>query len=214
MADLPFWTYDGDLDKAADSPIVVPGEWDSLILHGAAMPGLATVDVEQDLKVDSKRAPGRSGASPTFHGRDPAKFTIQIIVWTKSQLDDLQQRLLDIWPPDIEKKAPQSWDMEHPNLALLGIKGGIIRRITGLKPGPVSGARTMTLTCEEYRKGSAKKVTKTFKGSVPNVIAPKRLNAGPASLSPDQAGQTAGTVLRDNDPQPSPSSDPSFTNPR
>jgi hypothetical protein len=169
MADLPFWTYDGDLDKGAAFPINIPGEWDTLILKGAAMPGLAQVDVEQDLKLDSKRSAGKSGATPTFHGRDPAKFTIQIVIWTKSQLDDLQQRLLEIWPPDIEKKAPSSFDMYHPNLSLLGIKGGIIRKITGLKPGPVSGARTMTLTCEEYRKGSNKKTTKTFTGSVPNV---------------------------------------------
>jgi hypothetical protein len=193
MAKVPFW-----LDEfLAENDLSPPGAWDRITIAGKKLPGLAIVNADSQFKVDPKKSPGKSGATPTFHGRRPADIDIQVIIWTEDQLDELTEQLVVLWPAEPDRKKPQPVDVYHPSLALLGIKSMYLTQVSGLKPGPVSKSMSMSMKAHEYRRGGKKSESLTPDGSAPpNVIAPARLQ------------QSA------NAPQALPSTDTSFTNPR
>lgn len=209
MADVPFWLVATTVDKEEEATYAPAGEWDKLVIKGRPVPGLAQVDASAALKVDQKKGAGKNGATPTFHGRNPAKIDVQIVIWTEPQLSALLDQLADYWPSEPDKKSPKPWDMYHPNLALLGIKSAYIVGVSSLKRGPVAQSKMMTWTLQEFRKGSGagKSASITPASSVANVIAPGRLQQS----FPLQAGD--GTVLADPAPT-KPSQDKTFTNPR
>lgn len=214
MANLPFWGPATE-DEHAESLIALPGDWDTLIWGGGeAWPGLAQVKLSQAMKIDAKKAKGKNGGTPTFHGREPAKnIDIRVVVWTAKQFEKLQERLAFVWPKNPDKKAPAHHDITHPNCALLGVKSAFPTEVSGLEDGPVPFAKTISIKAQEFRLGDGKDHSKTVKGSTgpDNVLLPKRLR----KPKPGPAGQTTSTPSTPaNQNQSLPSQDASFTAPR
>lgn len=209
MADVPFWTTDTK-DKDEFQDFTARSTWDVVVFNGGTLPGIATVSVTSAMKVDEKKGAGKNGATPTFHGRVPAKFDVSLVIWTDDQLSDLQDQMLTWWPRDADKNQPKPRDIYHPNLAFLGIKSAYPVQVTGLDPGPTSKARTVRIHMQEFRKGKGKGKPVTPVASVPNRIAPSRLGGqSPLLLAPGD-----GSVLADNATPPKPSKKKSFTDPR
>lgn len=215
MASVPFWGQE-TRDEEQESSLDLPGDWDTLVWGGQVMPGLATVELTQAMKVQHNKARGKHGGTPIFQGREPAKnIDIRIVIWTAAQLRTFQERLAVLWPNEPGKKEPTPFDIVHPNTTLLGIKSAFPVEVSGLKDGPVHGAKTCTIKAQEFRLGDKKKnATKRAKSSkgVDNVIAPERLQKpkpGPAGQS---ASPSAYTPANQN--FSTPSGDANFTAPR
>lgn len=65
------------------------GPWDKVLFDGAALPGIAEVEVQAGRKIDSRGAPGRNGSRLVDKGAEAAKVTVKLRVWTVAQLQAL-----------------------------------------------------------------------------------------------------------------------------
>src|SRR5207253_2968497 len=69
----PFWDDD-------------PDSWDTAVLGGATLPGLARIDgLELGSKWDVKEAPGSDGATETYQGYTPSPFQLVLRIWLSEQ---------------------------------------------------------------------------------------------------------------------------------
>lgn len=64
-----------------------PDLWDTVLLGGDPLPGIARVTATHGRKLDSKSAPGSNGARIIDKGFQPAKVDITLKLWTKEQLE-------------------------------------------------------------------------------------------------------------------------------
>ncbi len=71
----------------ATDPIWNPHAWDIVSLLGEDAPGLAHVsEPSRDYEWDVKVGRGTNGATTTFIGFQPAKFSVKWEIWTASQM--------------------------------------------------------------------------------------------------------------------------------
>jgi hypothetical protein len=63
-----------------------PTPWDTCYLDGAALPGIATVEVSAGRKIDDRSASGRNGSSLVDKGQKAANVTINLQLWTEEHL--------------------------------------------------------------------------------------------------------------------------------
>lgn len=171
MASLPFW-YDQ------------PDAWDTAILGGNTLPGLADVKVTKGRKLDVKQSPGTHGATLTDQGYKPAKVTITLTLHTAEQWAAFQAMAPSLEPPP-GKAYSQPFDILHPSTSVRGVKSVQIEDIDGPDKGSIPGTKVVTIKCVQYFPPKAG-ATNTPKTS----IAPQQnaLTAPVAPTAPSSGG--------------------------
>lgn len=122
MSNIPFWHKDRV-------------SWDNVILGGEICPGSVNrvEGASARRQLDIKKAPGRTGATITDQGYQPAKFSVVCVITTESELQAWELFIERLRPaPD---KAPAAFDVVHPELSLLGISACYVETIHQLSRG-------------------------------------------------------------------------------
>jgi hypothetical protein len=115
-ASPPFWNDD-------------PESWDSAVLGGVSLPGLARIDgLELASKWDVKEAPGTDGARETYQGYTPAAFQLVLRMWDGAQWEEWL-KLAPQFRPKPGKNSPDPIDVVHPELSVWGITRVILRKL-------------------------------------------------------------------------------------
>jgi hypothetical protein len=154
MAKTPFW---------ADSPRI----WDTIVIAGHKLPGKATPTGELGAKVDMQAVPGKDGASMSHLGYDPAQVDVTLTFWEEAHLREFEA-LVPILRP--RKGAPaKPVSVEHPALALYGIRALHVMKLGLLEPGQQSGTYEVKIQFAEYypeaTRNQVTKGTTTHKGA-------------------------------------------------
>jgi hypothetical protein len=99
------------------NPLENPQVWDAIEIGGVEAPGVCKLGtVKREYEWDVKKGKGSAGATITFVGRPPVKFSVTFYLWTVdhfTEWDDFRP-LLKYTPT---KKAVQAIDIWHPALA-------------------------------------------------------------------------------------------------
>jgi hypothetical protein len=144
----PFWDDD-------------PDSWDTALLGGITLPGLARVDgLELGSKWDVKEAPGTDGATETYQGYTPSAFNLVLRIWLADQWASWLS-IAKQFRPKPGKERPKPLDVVHPELAAWGIARVVIRKI---KPRKLDGIYEVSFDLLEYFPQPKKTVTKTATG--------------------------------------------------
>ncbi len=124
MADVStaFW------ERSQTGDIVSGGGdiWDTLLIDGEVVPGIASVKGSLKFDVDVKKAKGKDKASTTDNGITPTEFEVTIKVWSAAQWRDVQAifaRLL----PRTPGGARTPFRVEHPGLRICNIGKAILK---------------------------------------------------------------------------------------
>lgn len=192
--------------------------WDTVVMGDVKFPGICTVSVTRSKRVDSKKAPGRDGATPTYLGDDPATIDITCTIWTRAQWDALQDVLAIIWPSSRGAKNAdnynQSIPLSHPSLDCAPrIEFVVLQSIT--KPRLVErGKVQVTMRGVEYIPPTQKNATKTVTKAPAPKTADARVNSSFGVLAPVDNEFGGSIVVRSqNGRQPAPSTDTDFLGP-
>lgn len=110
--------------------------YDAIILAGKRSPGKVTLSGhDREYEWDVKKVPGQKGATTTFKGDQPAKFTASFFLLRDESVgvDDFEE-----WPAfvgliesAIAGKTPKGLDIYHPDL--------VINKITTVVPTKIGG---------------------------------------------------------------------------
>lgn len=127
-----------------------PESWDRLVLAGRPLPGLARVTGRAGRKVDIRSPPGGDGARVRDRGYEPAQLEIELRVWSKAQLDELETALAQIHPRGAN---PPPRDRAQRELAdaqrALAVNGSL-----GNDPGFQRRLRTLSRQAEAERRSN------------------------------------------------------------
>lgn len=133
--DAPF-NLDGtqDLTHAGS-----PQSWNSLIMNGTRLPGLAIVGVPRHSLVSFHgRASGKGPGAPTIRGREPGVVPVEIHLRTNKEWDDfvaIAPRLLPVFVRGKGQPATAgAIQAFHPLLAAFGIRWVLVRDTGGEPP--------------------------------------------------------------------------------
>lgn len=116
MPSAPFWETS-------------PDSWDQIAIAGTTLPGMVIVSGQGIArKIDVKSSPNRDGARIRDRGYDPAKFDVEVIVWTEQQFSDLLPTLEGLQPKRRGGER-QPVDVSHPALSMLGIRSMYVEAV-------------------------------------------------------------------------------------
>jgi len=132
----------------SSSPWTAPGLWDSIVIGGVSYgwangdgPGgkVRIQNCSRKYKLDIKDASGSDGATTTYKGVRPGKWTITFYIWTADQydhfVDDVLPALLYSGVKNAANPAGiQSLAVQHPVFSNLAISSVIIEQIDGIEP--------------------------------------------------------------------------------
>jgi len=146
-SEAPFW-------QASTSGILDIGhrsEWDTCQLGKHVLPGLARVSISKpaERKVDVKSPDGKSKATLTIKGWEPAEVEIQLLLWTPihwSAWRTIRTELRD--PADRAESDPL--EIHHPVTYDSGIDSILVKSITGVTEGAIRGTKTVKITGIEW----------------------------------------------------------------
>lgn len=183
--------------------------WDTVTMGDVQFPGICTVNVTRSKRLDSKKAAGRDGATPTYLGDEPATIDITCTVWTRAQWDALQDVMALIWPSSQGAKNGENYNqalpLSHPALDCAPRVQFVT--LTGHGKARPSGRGQIQITLRglEYLPATTKNATKTVDKSPGAQVNP--------ALRISTVG--GGTVLArsENAQQPKPSTDTDFLGP-
>jgi hypothetical protein len=198
-AGAPFW------DKVTDGYEEIRGarsEADILYLGNgsgwAPVPGIADVKATVAQKLNIQKSKGRDGSTIIDEGRDAAKVTITVTLWTPEQWSEFQEILSRYWrnfgklPTSPEERQSgttrtneNAVSVSHWCLQMLKIFTVVIQEISSPEPGPVAGAMKVTIKAVEYAPTSAKVTTRKVAG---------KANKVGLSDGFQQAGATSGLL--------------------
>lgn len=140
---------------AADQPtgqIPFPGSapdaWDTVVLAGIALPGIATVAGFMEQRVHKKQSPKKHGQTVTFLGWAAAPVDVKLQVWTPDQWDALLVVMKKILVPLPKKGIPPPVSIAHPSLTSLGISSVYVMKVGA--PRPMKGIVQVELKCEQF----------------------------------------------------------------
>jgi hypothetical protein len=195
-AGVPFWD---ELLNTLDPSNAAISPWDQVSFAGQILPGIALVTTKRGNRYDVKKAKGRSFATITVQGFDPAEVKVLVKLWTRQQLNAWASILPVLISPSKTNAdgTLNALDIYHPALALMNVGAVVIRSVSALKPSPVRGIWESDIECLEYKPVKAKNDTATVKGAINITIA--------GVSAPSQAQPPPAPVL--------PSTSPSFTGP-
>ena len=136
-ATIPFWL---------DCPTI----YDTCMLGGILLPGLAQVTGSDGRELDIKKAKGVNGATITDNGSDVEDVNIVLTIWTRAQWKAFQAIVPQINPSNTKtKKSPK--DIVHPILNLFEIRRVYIQKISLPQPSRLKGAMEVTIACKGWR---------------------------------------------------------------
>lgn len=174
MSRVPWW-YDA------------PEVWDTLVLAGTPMPGIATVEVQRARKVDVKGARGTDGAEYTLTGYEPATVSIELTMWDKDTFDRAAELLEALGPGIAKAKAAKNLavDISHPATQLGAPITAIV--ITDTQYGmPNNGQWAIKMSATEYLPAKIAK-TKNIKKAATKAATPAGEPYGPPPPPPPNA---------------------------
>lgn len=134
-------------------------EWDFCWIGTARVPGLVTVEVSLERRVDSQLVPGESGSSQTHLGYGGAKVTIKAVMWTRKHLEQFRFLAKAIMPRKGERD-PAALKVSHPALAIWSITALTLMRVRGPERGQEPGIWEAELEFEEFIPESRRQQTK------------------------------------------------------
>jgi hypothetical protein len=102
--------------------------WDSLILGGLTIPGVAKVSGKVAEKIDVQVVKGTKGAKTVDEGPEPASLTIEI-EQTKDEASEFE-KILDTLHPRKNDQHAGPLEIIHPSANLLGITSIKIKSIS------------------------------------------------------------------------------------
>ncbi len=167
--------------------------WDTVVLGGLRLPGVAKVTIDRGRKLDKKSAPGRNGATITDGGGEGASVSIEIQMATAEEWDAWCAAMKMLDPT---KTAPKAWAIVHPEAEAMQVVSVMIEKINGSPPD--NGIKTVKLTCAEWfpkPKGKGKSKTTTPQKFAPPTVTDMVQDAkvrGRAALYDAQSGGQAG----------------------
>lgn len=142
--------------------------WETLLLGGEVMPGVAAVDCEVERKLDVQMIKGGDGATISDEGYVPATLQIALRMWLREQWVDWQ-RLLPMLHPRQVGGVRRPIEIQHPVTDALGITTIYVRKIS---PPRGEGGRERVISLEAIQWFPAPKAVKvTAASSKPKVGA-------------------------------------------
>jgi hypothetical protein len=178
-----FWIQDATGIEGQD---YAENLWDTVRLGGVLLPGICSVKGLPMLSFDKKKAGGVDGATITVNGYLPGPIDIECRMWTPSQWQLFVNYVAPkIWRrPNTGKTDPAKLakDIDHPALAVWGIRSVVVLGVSVIEPAGDPGVRVVRLKCVEH-VAPKKSATVTPKGST-NVPTDKHFQ--PAS---NEAGE-------------------------
>lgn len=148
----PFWYNDFD-----------PLAWDTVWLGGLLFPGIASITGSGlKRKIDVKKPKGSDGASLRDEGMEPARLEIELVIYNKTDWEDLQGKWTIITPrTQGGLRTPLS--IVHPLTRLMGINRIYIDSIPVPDFDKTDGFLTVRFSAIEWFP--APKPVKTGKGA-------------------------------------------------
>lgn len=211
MAD-DFWDPGLPVPAGAVNPngyegaLFATNRWETVIIGGNQLPGLCEVDAKPKKRHDKRGAAGEDGTSTTMHGYEGAEVTVSVRIWTPQQWTEFKRVRALFWPAFGKGNSP-SFDIDHPDLANLGIKSVKVVEVGTGRPGKAKGEKVFPIKCVEFTKRKkGKVVTQTDQASLVKERRPP-----PTFPTPALRGVNYNPS---NAPQGLPSQDPKFAGPR
>ena len=124
-----------------------PDVWDTLTLGAVTLPGVSSISITRELKIDEKDAKGKNAAKLTIQGVKNASGTIKNTVSTVEELTALQAALA-VLEPKAGKGAPVPFDIVHPTATLRGLTSILVVKVVG--PELQSGLMTTTIEWRQF----------------------------------------------------------------
>ncbi len=143
--------------------------WETLILGGEVIPGLAAVDTEVERKLDIQPIKGGDGATIADEGYVPAPVQIAIKLWLAEQWR-VWQFVLPVIHPRQQGGVRSPLEIQHPATDALGIETIYIRKISSPR-GEGGGVRIITIDAVQWFP--APKAAKTSKKPKVGAVDPK-----------------------------------------
>jgi hypothetical protein len=140
-------------------PDVAPTPWNTVIVDGVSLPGVATVDVQLKEEIDVKKPVGATGATTTYQGRNPMKVVIELFMWESAQLDAWARVFPQLFPAP-KKGTAGSRKIVHPKLAIYGI-GAVVFESLKDPPNNKGDQYKVTLEAVQFLPPSKSGGTKT-----------------------------------------------------
>ncbi len=137
------------MSSGAVNPIDFPQAWDAIVLGGVTSPGKCEVsEAKRSHEYDVKKGKGTLGATITFVGRPPAKFSVKFFLWQASHFAqwDAFRPLLKYDPT---KKKVSAIDIYHPSLADVEINSVVVESIGNIMHAG-DGLYTISVDFLEY----------------------------------------------------------------
>lgn len=142
--------------------------WETLLLGGEVMPGVAAVQCDVERKLDIQSLKGGDGATISDEGYIPSPVQIALKLWLREQWMDWL-RLLPTIHPRTKGGVRSPLEIQHPATDALGIQTIYVRKI-GSPRGEGGGERTITLDAIEWFP-APKPIKKTTASKKPKVGA-------------------------------------------
>lgn len=137
--------------------------WDGIVVgdRGIYAPGIVeSIDISRQAKVDTRTGPGVNGATLTFQGRELAKVSIGMKMWTVRHWERFRLFVAAFeLGQNATKLLPR--DFLHPALAVRGLRALVV---TGLNGPSMPDAQDMvryTIEALQYAPPPKKNVTNT-----------------------------------------------------
>jgi hypothetical protein len=141
-------------------------EWDTLYMAGKRWPGICTISGKGIARrLDQKRTKGSDGATLKDEGNDLAEFTIELLIYNRTDWAELQE-LIPLVSPRRSGGPRQPLAISYPSLALLGISACYIKAISVPSIDKNSQQLTVTMSAIEWvaKPKKVKKAAGTRRG--------------------------------------------------
>lgn len=153
-----------------------PEQWDTFVVQGKALPGIARVDAKGGRKIDVNSPPGADGARLRDKGYNPFRITVTLEMWTRDHLNEWQtigaalaaRRQAFQGPASttsttsastrttVQRNTRVALDVAHPALSdpAVNVRRAYLEEISALKLTPKKTMQVV-LTFIEYRPPTA-----------------------------------------------------------
>jgi len=148
------------------------------------IPGVSTVDVDPEQRLDVNKPKGRPGASITDDGPAPAKVKIKTTLSTKEEWEAFQA-IAFYFRPSGNIGNVQKLDIQHPVAALWGVRSILPHKIKG--PKYTKDGYVIEIDCYEYfppKKDVTRTIGSRDPGKVPQNVLQQRADGSYANPPP------------------------------
>jgi hypothetical protein len=176
---VPFW---GD----------APDAWNTLIIAGRKVPGIAKVSgAAYDIRVDKKTVPGEHGEKQTTLGREPCDPELEVKLWTAEHLKAFLN-IVRLFLPRAGGALPPPVDVVHPALAMFKVRSLRIMKCS-FPEEREPGVFFLHMRCREFIPGK--------KGGKPKTDTASIEREGPGAVQKKVNALTTPAVTNGNAPR-------------